>query len=271
MSLEEIADVVDAPPGLVAEYLRIKKESLRKAEERRQEFGEDPCVELRWHETLPILVWCPMEAGIAINLIESDDKVVGNLDPISIQQLLSEGGILPRSPFKLHAAVRAITAGGRLSNWIFPYCNRPVLARARYSAVRMELSMRFLRVAKGNVPKMVTDTAFGRWSAPEPASRATLGSSAAGPGVPGATGSGGHAHMAVSAGSMAPATQPAAVSSAHISTVAATPPVQLAEAAAVDRVASSMAAEVEKPSRVAPPRFLIMAEPMEPLAEPVTR
>merc|ERR1712217_680451 len=44
---------------------------------------------------------------------------------------------------------------GRLSSWLFPYCSKPVLARGRYHAVRMDVSLRIQHLVKGIAPKTV--------------------------------------------------------------------------------------------------------------------
>lgn len=155
LPVPEIANIVSASPEEVLLYLRAKEELQRKAEERRQSPAEDRCVDLRWHQTIPLLVRQPMEACLALDLIEGPDLVVGHLDPLPLQQLLMEGGCMPRAPFRLHRAAAPSSARDRLTGaWLFPSCAKPVISKGgRYQAVQMELSVRFQLLVRGDLPK----------------------------------------------------------------------------------------------------------------------
>ena len=116
----DIASIVDASPEVIADHLQAKMEVTQREKERRQHLAEDRVVEVRWHQTLPPIVRNPELACLAIELIKGKDRVVGQLDPISLQQLIMEGCALPCAAFQLNTTVRATPSVSRLSTWLFP-------------------------------------------------------------------------------------------------------------------------------------------------------
>eukprot|EP00931_Biecheleriopsis_adriatica_P043389 TRINITY_DN24807_c0_g1_i1.p1 TRINITY_DN24807_c0_g1~~TRINITY_DN24807_c0_g1_i1.p1 ORF type:complete len:646 (+),score=101.60 TRINITY_DN24807_c0_g1_i1:92-2029(+) len=142
----EIAEIVDASEAVVSQYLAAKSDFLAKLAERRMARGEERCVELSWHEKLPILVRRRLDASVIISLVDGDDKAVGMLDPIPLHSLLSGDGVTAKETFRLSRDEKVPSPGGagsRLSAWLFPYCSKPVLARGRYHAVGMSISFCF--------------------------------------------------------------------------------------------------------------------------------
>lgn len=159
MPLVDIADVCDAEPEVISQYLQLKREYQEKLEERQRDAGEVQCVEARWHETLSLIVKRPSEAHLMIELVEGDDKVVGHLDPISLKQLMLDGGILPKAMYRLTPVERQAAKTSFLSSLLFPTCNKPVLVnRSRYRAVRMELSVKLQPLVLGTTPRTVSPT-----------------------------------------------------------------------------------------------------------------
>jgi len=154
-TLAEIADICDTQPEVISAFLQASREWREKMEDRQREAGEEHCVEVRWHETLAMMVRRPHESNLALDLVEGDDKVVGHLDPIPLQQLLHEGGVLHHTTLRLTPAMQTATkpAGGFLSSLMFPSCSKPVLMTpTRYKAVRMDLSVRLHPLVLGKGP-----------------------------------------------------------------------------------------------------------------------
>eukprot|EP00927_Polykrikos_kofoidii_P077596 TRINITY_DN74533_c0_g1_i1.p1 TRINITY_DN74533_c0_g1~~TRINITY_DN74533_c0_g1_i1.p1 ORF type:complete len:633 (+),score=97.85 TRINITY_DN74533_c0_g1_i1:58-1956(+) len=153
--LKNIADICDMQPEVIMAFLQARKEFLDRAAERERDMGEDRCVEMRWHDTVSLIALKPSESNLFIELVEGESKVVGHLDPISVQQMLLEGLTLEKSTFKLSpTGTRSgtTTKAGALSAWLFPSCNKPVVATAsRYRAVRVDLAVRLLPVAVGDM------------------------------------------------------------------------------------------------------------------------
>lgn len=146
----DIADIVDSDPKAVAQWIQLRQEAVaREAEKQQQLGGIDSGVvdtlEMRWHETLPLLVRRPQESHLAVELLEGDGdgRVVGQLDPIPLQPLLvAGGGSLTRETLKFYAA-EGLGASGGFSAWLFPACSKPQVATGRYGQVRMDVSVRF--------------------------------------------------------------------------------------------------------------------------------
>eukprot|EP00401_Gymnodinium_catenatum_P062510 CAMPEP_0117480416 /NCGR_PEP_ID=MMETSP0784-20121206/12380_1 /TAXON_ID=39447 /ORGANISM="" /LENGTH=678 /DNA_ID=CAMNT_0005274855 /DNA_START=24 /DNA_END=2060 /DNA_ORIENTATION=+ len=152
--IPEIAAICDTEPDVISSYLQMRRDWQAKVEERTREAGEEQCVELRWHETMSLIVQRPSESSLAIDLLDGDDKVVGHLSAISLQTVMHEGGILARKTSKLNPREAECPKTGFLSGLLFPSCNKPTLAsHSRYRAVRMDFSVRFQPLVAGTLPR----------------------------------------------------------------------------------------------------------------------
>eukprot|EP00929_Paragymnodinium_shiwhaense_P018449 TRINITY_DN12912_c0_g1_i1.p1 TRINITY_DN12912_c0_g1~~TRINITY_DN12912_c0_g1_i1.p1 ORF type:complete len:916 (+),score=140.07 TRINITY_DN12912_c0_g1_i1:136-2748(+) len=164
MSIAEIADICEVDPQVIASYLQKQHEAKQQAEEQARETGEERCVELKWHETVAVVVRRPAESLLILELMEGDKgadgsgEVVGRLDPINLAQLMRLGGIMKKALFRLHAVESEKSQNvGFFASMLFPSCNKPDLApRHRYRAVRMNLSCRMQPLVPGSLPRTLT-------------------------------------------------------------------------------------------------------------------
>jgi hypothetical protein len=148
--LEEIASIIGSMPEIVAQYLQLKLAFDEECNKRR--LAQHRCVEMRWHQTLSLLVPRSAEANLLIELVQAG-KVVGYLDAISVQQVCRDG--LPKCSLKLNSTSQTLAEKSKLSSWLFPQCGIVTPVKDPYHAVHMDVSVKFRAVAKGKPPSDV--------------------------------------------------------------------------------------------------------------------
>jgi len=190
-SVDDIADIVDSDPEHIRLYIQIHKERAQRAEEKSKEGAPEERVDLCWHQTLPLLVRRLSSTILVAELIQGENTVIGHLDAIPLKQLIGHKALsrsdshssahkqnshrlssqledpesqgdpcqIPRTHYSLRPAdlTKTKSAGG-LSDWLFPSCSRPVLARSSYSQVRMEVSVQLRYLSTGTLPRAVGAT-----------------------------------------------------------------------------------------------------------------
>ena len=82
MPVADVVAIVGTSAEVVLEHLDYRKAS-RQREQKILMQGAERCVELRWHETLELLVQSPARASLLVELVEGGGELdVGNLEPI---------------------------------------------------------------------------------------------------------------------------------------------------------------------------------------------
>lgn len=279
----DIADIVDADPKSVAQWIQLREDAhAHEMEKQRQitglELGATPCIEMRWHETLPLLVRRPQESYLAIELLEGDDRLVGQLDPIALQPLLvAGGGSLARETLRLLPSEQSHSSVGGLSAWLFPVCSKPQVTVGGYSQVRMDVSVRLQVLEASSGPRAVGRGSIAGGpacseSTSDACSTVALGAHAAsssGPGSTSASRSGQTGSLRsgtpppVSAGVRDDTASTQVASRRHTAPVSPPPATLLAGAAAcpsAGQVASASGPQVTYGSVVPPPSLRLAAE-----------
>mmetsp|Transcript_785 Transcript_785/g.2158 ORF Transcript_785/g.2158 Transcript_785/m.2158 type:complete len:594 (-) Transcript_785:114-1895(-) len=143
----DIADIIQFDHAQVTEYLEVKSKFYTHMSARQLETGKDHCVELVWNETVALLVQEPAHTFVSVSLMDGS-KLIGSLEQISVQDVLSRGGEqLKICDLSLAVPDHRRQAAGRLSSWMFPACTSPIPGN-RFEAVRMSVSVRYVSLAQ---------------------------------------------------------------------------------------------------------------------------
>jgi len=158
LHLQDIADICDTSEDVIEAYLRAVKDRKQRRLERQMASEDEYCVDLRWNQLMQLLVRRPEESSLLVELLNGDDQPVGRLEVITLQQLMSaKEGSLPPKEYALMTQSADKSRAGGLSAWLFPSCNKPLMATGRYRAVQVELSARLQPLVAGNTPREFGD------------------------------------------------------------------------------------------------------------------
>lgn len=157
LSHPEIADICDIDEESIRRYIQWRTEQQQKRIDR-QRVEDDAVVDLHWHQSLTILARRPEESSLFVELLSGDDNVVGRLDTIPLTYMLQKKDCsLGRSRQELKPPNSASGGPSGLSAWLFPSCHKPTLARGRWHAVQMEVSVRLQHMVFGDSPRGMGD------------------------------------------------------------------------------------------------------------------
>lgn len=160
--IADVADIIDSTVEAVQLYMELRQQHVNKHSR-----TDDYLVSCCWHETVSLFVRRPEDSVLYIELLNGSDEVVGRLDPVPIRLLAQEPGCaLPKATYAMSPVASSKSSG--FTAWLFPSCNAPVLAKHRFNAVRMEMSVRLRHMVAGDGPGAAAGVARGRGSDADP-------------------------------------------------------------------------------------------------------
>lgn len=163
-SMVDVAHIVGAEsPELITLYLQQKQEYLQKYQEREQAHQQvDHRVNLQWYEVLPHFVRRPEAATLRLELVDGEDRVVGDIGPLPLGPLLDEASrvtrvtstscavLAKRAAYTLNASAPQAAATGGLGAWFTPARSSAKPADfQRYQTVELQFRARLCFLAPG--------------------------------------------------------------------------------------------------------------------------